>query len=896
MKFRILLILPTLLVTLLSGAYAQKGAVFLQHYGNPVSNLTTQNNAIVQTEQGTMLVANAQGVLHYNGQQWQRIDTKATVYALLTDSVRVFTAGRTSFGYLQRQPTGQFKYTGLSDSSKKLPKAKGNFHFIAKTSKHVYFLSEQLLVQVNKQPLEISQVWQSKPNEEYTGLVTFNEKVFVNVAGKGLHQLTGKQLTPTTKGSKGAKFKDIQVTSVFASRFVPFFTADNNFLYRYDGTLWQKVKLADQKYLEEHTLTTGNVIGDRYIALGTVDGGVLVVELKSGKTLFSINAQTGLPDDEILAIGTDQQLGLWVAHSLGISRAALNVPVRGFGHYPGLVGNKTAVTRWEDKMYVATNEGVFYLQKTKTYAELIKHITKEKDRAEENQPVVTRVVTESGGGTVVGNLINKAFGRKKRRKITYHKQPKRVVKTNTKTTKALLHKQLYNLRSFPYFYQKVNGFDGKVNQLLALPDQLLIGSSNGLYAYKNKVVVSVLPQVYVHQMKYVDNTLYLATHLGAISLQNKAGTWVIQERFANIKLPVYSVAKIKNELWLGSENKAVKVQLGAAGKYQHHQTYELPQNYLENVQLANLQNKPVLFLSDGVYRLDASKNKFERDKLLKMQHVPYQTIQHQDGRVWTNFQQHWVNMQNLTQATYLSLLGNVSDIYQDEKNNLWVIHENDLHRVVLAQGRKIKPLSILINQVFNHQGKALPSDNIKINQGTKAYGINLVLSVPYYLGEGSVQYQYRIKGQSKNWSKWQNSPQLTFNMLPRGRHTLEIKARNGLGLESEVKQVKIRIVPPFWKTWWFYLIEILVLLSLVMASAASSRFEQFERYSYILTFVTIITVFEFIVLSLEPSVDDFSGGVPVFKLFMNIFLAISLNPIERKLARWLSKNKHRMHA
>ena len=132
-------------------------------------------------------------------------------------------------------------------------------------------------------------------------------------------------------------------------------------------------------------------------------------------------------------------------------------------------------------------------------------------------------------------------------------------------------------------------------------------------------------------------------------------------------------------------------------------------------------------------------------------------------------------------------------------------------------------------------------------------------------------------------------------MLPRGKHTIELKARNGLGEESSIKDVKVRIIPPFWKTWWFYLIEIVVLLSLVFASAASSRFQKFERYSYILTFVTIITVFEFIVLSLEPSVDEFSGGVPVFKLFMNIILAISLNPIERKLAMWLSKSKHRSY-
>lgn len=889
MKLRALFI-TILFITLLSEGYSQKGAVFVEHYGNPIANLTTQNKAIVQTLQGDMFIANAQGVVHYDGHQWQRIDTKATVSDLLIDSATVFTAGRMSFGYLQRNAKGQFVYTKLDTTHKGLPKKLGNFRLIGKTPQHIYFLSPQLLVQVDKKQLKVTQFWQSQPAHPYTGLVTFKNQVFVNIGGQGLAKLDKKQLVPTAKGSKGAKFKDLTITSTFSTKYLPFFTANDNFVYRYDGTLWQKVKLEDQKYLHEHTLTTGAVIGEKYLALGTLDAGVLVVALNTGKTLFTINDQTGLPDDEVLAVGVDKQLGLWIAHSLGISRAALNLRVKGFGHYPGLVGNMTAVTHWQDKVYVATNEGLFYLHKTETYAELIKHISNQK--IEKKPPVVTKIVTEVGGGTVVGNLINKAFGRKKKKKVTYRKVPQRQVTTTTQNTKELLQKQLYNLRSFPYFYQKVNGFDGKVTQLLALPNQLFIASNKGLYVYQNKVVQLVLPQAYIYQIKQDKDKVLVATNAGVISLKNNGGSWTVHERFEQIKLPIYSVVKINNELWLGSENKVVRVQLTNDERHKSHQVFELPQYYLENVQVAGLQNKPVLFLSDGVYRFKASKKQFERDQLLKMLTLPYQTIQHQDKHVWTNFRGDWVDMQSLKTTRYLSLFNKISDIYQDKKGNLWVIHKGGLHKVgANSYSRKGKKLNVLISRVFDHQNNHLPLNKIKLHQGTKAYGLNLYLKVPYYLNEASIEYQYRMKGSKKGWSKWQKSPLFTFNMLPRGKHTIELRARNSLGEESAIKEVKVKIIPPFWKTWWFYLIEIVVLLSLVFASAASSRFQKLERYSYILTFVTIITVFEFIVLSLEPSVDEFSGGVPVFKLFMNIILAISLNPIERKLAMWLSKSK-----
>ena len=368
--------------------------------------------------------------------------------------------------------------------------------------------------------------------------------------------------------------------------------------------------------------------------------------------------------------------------------------------------------------------------------------------------------------------------------------------------------------------------------------------------------------------------------------------------YNKVNTPVYSLAQIGQKIWLGGENQVIKVTLNAQGGYQGKQQYALPQYYLEKVQLAVMEQKPVLFLSDGLYRLVTKTNKFEKDTLTKVERLPYQTMLGQRNEIWTDIQRKWVSLPQKKEAVYLSLFGKIDDIYQDEKQSqLWVVHQNFLHSIPdSANARKAKPMEILIHSATNLQNKVLPLDKVRLKQGSKAYGLKIKLSLPYYLDENSVEYRYRIKGVTRGWTSWQKSPELFLNSLPRGKHILEIKARNGLGQESTIKQLKIRVIPPFWKTWWFFLIEITVLIALLLAAALSSRFSKFERYSYILTFVTIITVFEFVVLSLEPSVDNFSGGVPVLKLVVNILLAISLNPIERRLAAWLSKNKYKMHA
>ena len=68
---------------------------------------------------------------------------------------------------------------------------------------------------------------------------------------------------------------------------------------------------------------------------------------------------------------------------------------------------------------------------------------------------------------------------------------------------------------------------------------------------------------------------------------------------------------------------------------------------------------------------------------------------------------------------------------------------------------------------------------------------------------------------------------------------------------------------------------------MVFATYYYNRTGKQSNASHTLTFVTILTVFEFFVLMIEPYVDEFSGGVPVFKLVMNILLAISLDPAEK---------------
>ncbi|MEI8137976.1 MAG: SpoIIE family protein phosphatase, partial [Bacteroidota bacterium] len=81
----------------------------------------------------------------------------------------------------------------------------------------------------------------------------------------------------------------------------------------------------------------------------------------------------------------------------------------------------------------------------------------------------------------------------------------------------------------------------------------------------------------------------------------------------------------------------------------------------------------------------------------------------------------------------------------------------------------------------------------------------------------SVKYSWVLEGFDLKPTPFGKNDQINYTNLPAGEFILKIFAINGLGLKSEKPlEIKIIIVPPFWKTIWFYaLVFITTILALV---------------------------------------------------------------------------------
>ncbi|MES2278122.1 MAG: two-component regulator propeller domain-containing protein [Bacteroidota bacterium] len=72
-----------------------------------------------------------------------------------------------------------------------------------------------------------------------------------------------------------------------------------------------------------------------------------------------------------------------------------------------------------------------------------------------------------------------------------------------------------------------------------------------------------------------------------------------------------------------------------------------------------------------------------------------------------------------------------------------------------------------------------------------------------YIKSAKNKYAYKLAGFDKNWVST-NIPSATYTNLPPGTYTFSAKGTNNDGIWSKVAVLTIKVLPPFWKTFWAY--------------------------------------------------------------------------------------------
>jgi PAS domain S-box-containing protein len=87
-----------------------------------------------------------------------------------------------------------------------------------------------------------------------------------------------------------------------------------------------------------------------------------------------------------------------------------------------------------------------------------------------------------------------------------------------------------------------------------------------------------------------------------------------------------------------------------------------------------------------------------------------------------------------------------------------------------------------------------------------------------YSAPGKNRYAYRMLGFSDRWVEAGSSRSATYMNLPPGSYTFQVRGSNNDGVwNEEGASVALTILPPWWRSWWSYLVYVLILGGLLLA-------------------------------------------------------------------------------
>lgn len=139
----------------------------------------------------------------------------------------------------------------------------------------------------------------------------------------------------------------------------------------------------------------------------------------------------------------------------------------------------------------------------------------------------------------------------------------------------------------------------------------------------------------------------------------------------------------------------------------------------------------------------------------------------------------------------------------------------------------VPPVYITDFQIFNRRVVTGADDHILKEQISEAKTITVrhdqsvitfeFAALSYTVPEKN-QYAYMLEGFDRDWNYAGNKRTATYTNLDPGTYTFKVKGSNNDGLWNETGvAVELVITPPFWLTWWFRALTIILILALIAA-------------------------------------------------------------------------------
>ncbi len=350
------LILTWLLLLLAGPVYADWKKPQIINLNREAYKADNKNWSIGQDEYGTLYFGNDIGLLEFDGIEWRLNELPGfqTVRSLAVAPHRtIFTGSYEEFGRWDRDLSGRLVYTSLSALLQEQELSNDDFWKISIADNGVYFQSFNAIYQY-----DYSTVRKIPFDKGFLFLYQVRGKHFVQEIKGGVLELEDMRLSPIADNGL-FNDTDVRVILPYGENEYLLGTAMDG-LYIYDGENVTPFHPGLSQVLSKMELNCGLLSSKGTYFLGTILDGIYEVDEK-GNILNHISSRNNLQNNTILALYEDSRGNIWVALDRGISYIQYLDYMSCMTDPGGNTGAFYDVALWQNKLFLGTNQGVFYI-------------------------------------------------------------------------------------------------------------------------------------------------------------------------------------------------------------------------------------------------------------------------------------------------------------------------------------------------------------------------------------------------------------------------------------------------------------------------------------------------------------------------------------------------------
>ncbi len=366
------------------------------------------------------------------------------------------------------------------------------------------------------------------------------------------------------------------------------------------------------------------------------------------------------------------------------------------------------------------------------------------------------------------------------------------------------------------------------------------GTNNGLYKIAKKQIVkhytsdnsnSIISNK-IYSLSLDDNrNLWIGTEKGLCKLNIENDTFQSFNRPSDESLSSHLTSVLFEDssgyLWIGTTNKGLNKLNQETGKINHFtfnedDTLSISSNNITSIFEDN-NHHIWIGTMNGLNLLNKSGS-FKRFNLSGR--AIFSIIQDDNGFLWISTDNGLVkfNTLDLTYENFYESDGLQGNKFSKGACNL----QNGLLAFGGENGINIFDPNIIIETDINPEiqitafkifNKVVKNDFTQTNEINLKYDNNfftIYFSNLNYNKSNNQQYLYKLNKINPDWVVVENEPITSYTDIKPGRYIFQVKSVFKNGIESKAIKLKINIHPPYWKTWWFYTFETILILFIIL--------------------------------------------------------------------------------